>query len=29
MDEERITITQDGLGGITATKDTFNVLAIT
>ena len=29
MDEERITITLDGLGGITATKDVFNVLAIT
>lgn len=29
MDEERITITLDGLGDITATKDGFNVLAIT
>ena len=29
MDEERITITLDGLGDITATKDVFNVLAIT
>lgn len=29
MDEERITITLDGLGDITATKDAFNVLAIT
>ena len=29
MDEERITITLDGLGDITVTKDVFNVLAIT
>ena len=29
MDEERITITLYGLGDITATKDTFNELAIT
>ena len=29
MDEERITITLDGLGDITATKGVFNVLAIT
>ena len=29
MEEERITITLDGLGDITATKDVFNLLAIT
>lgn len=29
MDEERITITLDGLGDINATKGVFNVLAIT
>lgn len=29
MDEERISITLDGLGDIMATKDVFNVLAIT
>lgn len=29
MKEERITITLDNLGGITATKDAFNELAIT
>lgn len=29
MKEERITITLGDLGDITATKDTFNVLAIT
>lgn len=28
MDEERITITLDGLGDITATKEAFNAIAI-